>query len=102
VYDLELMKEYGDIQDYRGGRNYLELALGDDLQDLKARSPINFVSKIKSPLYIAHGKEDVRAHVQNFYRLRDRLEADGIPFEQLLVDGKKTTALIPHLSSCCH
>jgi dipeptidyl aminopeptidase/acylaminoacyl peptidase len=86
VYDLELMRQYGDIQERKSGRNYLDLALGDDPEDLKARSPINFVGNIKAPLYIAHGKEDVRAHVQNFYQLRDRLDAENIPYQQLLVE----------------
>jgi len=86
VYDLELLHKYGDIQDRRQGRNYLDLALGTDKADLKARSPINHISKIKSPLYIAHGKEDIRAHVEGFYQLRDRLEQENIPFEQLLVE----------------
>jgi acylaminoacyl-peptidase len=62
------------------------MAVGTDEADLKARSPINHVSKIKSPLYIAHGKEDIRAHVEGFYQLRDRLEQENIPFEQLLVE----------------
>lgn len=86
VYDLELLHEYGDIQDRKAGRNYLDMAVGTDEADLKARSPINHVANIKSPLYIAHGKEDIRAHVENFYQLRDRLEQENIPFEQLLVE----------------
>jgi dipeptidyl aminopeptidase/acylaminoacyl peptidase len=85
VYDLEIMRKYGDIHKRKQGRNYLDFALGEDPEDLKARSPINHVSNIKAPLYIAHGKADVRAHVRNFYQLRDRLEEENIPFEQMLV-----------------
>jgi len=86
VYDLELMHKYGDIQDRKQGRNFLDMAVGTDPADLKARSPINHVADIKAPLYIAHGKEDIRAHVENFYQLRDRLEQEKIPFEQMLVE----------------
>ena len=86
VYDLELMYKYGDIQERKQGRNVLEDYIGRDEADLKARSPINHVANIKSPLYIAHGKNDVRAHVEHFYALRDRLEQENIPFEQLLVE----------------
>jgi dipeptidyl aminopeptidase/acylaminoacyl peptidase len=86
VYDLELMYKYGDIQERKQGRNVLEDYIGRDEADLKARSPINHVANIKSPLYIAHGKKDIRAHVEHFYALRDRLEQENIPFEQLLVE----------------
>ncbi len=86
VYDLELMYKYGDIQERKLGRNVLEEYIGRDKADLKARSPINHVANIKSPLYIAHGKKDIRAHVEHFYALRDRLEQENIPFEQLLVE----------------
>jgi len=86
VYDLELMGEYGDTTQFKAGRNILDLYLGTDPEDLKARSPINHVANIKAPLYVAHGKEDIRAHVQHFYRLRDRLEEKDIPFEQMLVE----------------
>ncbi len=86
VYDLELMYKVGDTQDVKIGRSYLEAYIGRDETELKARSPINHVAKIKSPLFIAHGKEDIRAHVEHFYHLRDRLEQENIPFEQLLVE----------------
>lgn len=85
VYDLELMYEHGDTQEFKMGRTYLETYIGRDEAELKARSPINHVAKIKAPLYVAHGKEDVRAHVEHFYHLRDRLQKENIPFEQLLV-----------------
>ena len=85
VYDLELMYKYGDISERKSGRNFLEDALGRDEADLKARSPINHVANIKSPLYIVHGQQDIRAHIEHFYHLRDRLQKENIPFEQLLV-----------------
>lgn len=88
VYDLELMYKKGDIQERKLGVAYLEKALGTDEDDLQARSPINFVHKIETPLYIAHGKKDVRAHVSHFYALRDRLKEAGVPFEEMLVSGE--------------
>jgi dipeptidyl aminopeptidase/acylaminoacyl peptidase len=84
VYDLELMYEKGDTQERRSGRNVLERYIGRDPEELKARSPINFVSKITKPLFIAHGEQDVRAHVDHFHALRKRLISENIPFEELL------------------
>ncbi|MEO1595426.1 MAG: prolyl oligopeptidase family serine peptidase [Pseudomonadota bacterium] len=85
VYDLEMMKVRGDIPDSEGGRTYLDVALGTDKKDLKARSPANHVEKIITPLYIAHGKADKRVPVQQFYNLRKKLDAAEIPYEELLV-----------------
>ncbi|MEO0617011.1 MAG: alpha/beta fold hydrolase, partial [Pseudomonadota bacterium] len=85
VYDLEMMKVRGDIPDSEGGRTYLDVALGTDKEDLKARSPANHVEKIITPLYIAHGKADKRVPVQQFYNLRKKLDAAEIPYEELLV-----------------
>lgn len=85
VYDLEMFWTRGDIPDSEFGRTYLAQAIGKDKEDLKARSPANHVSKIITPLYIAHGKADKRVPVQQFYNLRDKLDEAGIPYEQLLV-----------------
>jgi dipeptidyl aminopeptidase/acylaminoacyl peptidase len=40
IYDLPLMFDKGDIQMFRGGVNYLKDALGQDMDDLRARSPV--------------------------------------------------------------
>ena len=86
VYDLELMYEAGDIQERRAGRNVLDRYIGRDVEELKARSPINFVSNIVAPLYVAHGQKDIRAHIDHYHALLKRLRAENIPFEELLVE----------------
>lgn len=88
VYDLPMMKVRGDIPDSESGRTYLDKALGTDKDDLRDRSPANHTDKIITPLYIAHGKADQRVPVQQFYNLRDKLKASGVPFEELLVENE--------------
>ena len=89
VYDLELMKKRGNIPERLvWGSAYLDAALGTDQEQLYARSPVNFVSKIKTPLYLVHGQLDKQAHVDNYYQLCKALDKAGIPYQKLLVKGE--------------
>jgi dipeptidyl aminopeptidase/acylaminoacyl peptidase len=93
VYDLELMKTAGDIPTSRYGRIFLSKALGDDVTQLRERSPVNNVQKIEVPLLIIHGKEDVRAAYEHAKRLKAALEKSGKQFEWLAQSGEAHGAL---------
>ena len=88
VYDLELMKETGDIPQQESGRRYLDRVLGTDTEVLQERSPTNHVANIKTPLFISHGAEDVRAHVDHYHLLKERLDEAGIAYEEMLVENE--------------
>ncbi|EGN74567.1 dipeptidyl aminopeptidase/acylaminoacyl peptidase [Idiomarina sp. A28L] len=88
VYDLELIKETGDIPQQVSGQRYLDRVLGTDINVLKERSPSNHVANIKTPLFIAHGAEDVRAHVDHYHLLKERLDAAEIEYEEMLVENE--------------
>lgn len=83
VYDLPLMYGQGDIPESTWGTNYLRKALGTDQDDLRARSPITHVGKIKAALFLAHGGKDERAHPEHYHRLKRALEAVGKPYEDV-------------------
>lgn len=90
VYDLPLLHEKGDIPERPQGRAYLRRVVGDpddedDLADMKARSPSELVDRIQVPVYLAHGREDVRAHVAHYHLMVERLEEAEVPLETLLV-----------------
>jgi dipeptidyl aminopeptidase/acylaminoacyl peptidase len=74
VYDLELMRQAGDIPDSRGGRVYLDLVLGTDAAKLRAQSPVNNAQNIKTPVLLIHGKVDGRADYEHAKRMRAALE----------------------------
>lgn len=74
VYSLPLMYEVGDIQDRESGKNYLKYALGTDETDLKARSPVYNVDKIKVPVFLVHGKKDQRVPIDHFDKLVNALD----------------------------
>lgn len=84
VYDLELMFEKGDIPGRDSGITFLKEAVGEDEDDLRARSPIHHIDKLKAPVFIVHGGEDFRVDVEHAYRLRKRMEELDKPYEWML------------------
>ncbi len=81
VYDLPLMFEKGDIQTIERGKNYLKMAIGTDMEELKRRSPVYNAEKIRIPVLLLHGKIDERAPFEHAKRMRAALEKAGNPPE---------------------
>lgn len=88
IYDMQLMFEEGDIPSTERGQSFLRLVLGTDEDQLREFSPVHHVEKINTPLYVAHGEEDIRAHVEHYHVLIEALEEAGIPHEQMLVENE--------------
>ncbi len=88
VYDLEMMLTKGDIPESKSGQNYLDQALGTDLQSIRQRSPINSVDKLKAPLLIVHGAKDRRVPIDQAEALRSRLDELGKDYEWLVKSGE--------------
>ena len=87
VYDLDMMFQHGDIPRRPEGQAVLTRFLGDrkaDAADIAARSPINHVAKIKTPLYVAHGRKDDRVPIAQYNALTRALDSAGIPYEKLV------------------
>ena len=81
VYDLELMFSSGDAPRSRLGRAYLNSALGDDVAQLRSRSPAFNAEKIRIPVLLIHGKEDGRADFKQAKKMKAALEASHKEFE---------------------
>ena len=81
VYDLSLMYQRGDIQESRRGNSYLDLVIGRDR--LEQDSPVALADKIKVPVLLAHGGEDVRVPPAHAERMRAALTKAGNPPEWL-------------------
>lgn len=77
IYDLPLMFEKGDIQTVERGVNYLKLAIGTDIEELKRRSPVYNADKIRVPVLLLHGKVDERAPYEHAKRMRAALGKVG-------------------------
>jgi dipeptidyl aminopeptidase/acylaminoacyl peptidase len=88
VYDLQLMYETGDIPRSKSGGNYLNLVLGNDPAELRARSPAAQAAKIEVPVFLIHGKEDFRADYQQATRMKTELEKAGKAVEWIALRGE--------------
>ncbi|MDQ7050839.1 MAG: S9 family peptidase [Enterobacterales bacterium] len=86
VYDLETMYTDGDTHQSKGGIRFLEHILGTDKNELRANSPARHVDRIKASLFIAHGKEDVRVPMAQFYALTKALDRAKIPYQSMVKD----------------
>lgn len=84
VYDLELMFKKGDIPTRESGLVYMRQAVGEDKDDLRARSPIHNLDKVKAPVFIVHGEKDFRVDIEHAHRLRKGLKKLGKPYEWLV------------------
>jgi dipeptidyl aminopeptidase/acylaminoacyl peptidase len=77
IYDLPLMFEKGDISELDAGVNFLESALGTNMADLKARSPVYHADRIKARVMLVHGRLDERAPIVHATRMREALIKAG-------------------------
>jgi dipeptidyl aminopeptidase/acylaminoacyl peptidase len=84
AYDLTVQKRDSDTADTREGRVLLKDLLGDDKDDLKARSPVYHVDRIKVPVLLAHGEDDERVPFKNFEEMVEALKKAGKSYETLV------------------
>lgn len=75
VYDLSLMYNDGDIRQTLYGKQYLARVLGNE--GLAQNSPVNLADRIKVPVLLIHGGEDVRVPQAHADRMRRALKDAG-------------------------
>jgi len=89
VYDLPLMFEEGNIANrLKYGIAYLKEAVGEDIEDMKARSPVYNVDKIKANILLIHGGKDEQVPISHAYALKDALDEINKPYEWLKLDNE--------------
>jgi dipeptidyl aminopeptidase/acylaminoacyl peptidase len=86
VYDMPAMYHSGDIPETESGENFLEEALGE--RDLESASPNHQAERIRVPVMLAAGREDVRAPPLHTERMRDALQRLGKPVETVIYEGE--------------
>ena len=85
IYDLALMYEKGDIEDYYFGIAYLEEAIGRDEDQLRKFSPVYNVASLKAPLLVAHGKVDDRAPYEHAKKLMKALDDHDKKYDTYII-----------------
>jgi len=84
VYDLEVMRNWGDVNDSKQGRKYLDDALGSDHSELIRNSPTHRARDIQVPLLFAHGYRDERASPEHFRSMTRALDRAGVRYESFV------------------
>ncbi len=77
IYDLTRMDDTSIFRQ-PGGEDYLKKIVGDDLEQLRAQSPLLQTDKIRVPVLLAHGGRDRRAPPSHARELRRALEDQGL------------------------
>lgn len=81
VFDLEKQKNRSDTRRWYAGSEYMDTAIGDEKELLRAMSPIHNVDEIRAPMLILHGKEDERTPFKGAVEFVEVLEVSGKTFE---------------------
>lgn len=84
VYSLPLMYEDSDIPESDSGVKYLREVIGENESELKANSPVYQADKIKVPVFLVHGSEDVRVPMSHFEQLTQAFEKHDINYKTLV------------------
>jgi dipeptidyl aminopeptidase/acylaminoacyl peptidase len=77
VYDLPLLLDSGNALARKYIGDFLELAVGRDKAELKARSPVNYAEAVKAPVMLMHNLADWRAPFEQARRMRAALVKVG-------------------------
>ncbi|HEY0973692.1 MAG TPA: S9 family peptidase [Solimonas sp.] len=83
VYDLIGLKNDSDIRQSESGRNYIQMYIGGSDAHLRSQSPIEMLDRLKAPVFIVHGKVDMRAPFSQARNLRKALDKRAHPYEWL-------------------
>ena len=89
VYDVDSFTSVGNIPNFRAGAAYLKKVLPDDPETKKAFSPSKQVQKIKSELFLIHGKMDKQAHFENYEILTKALDDVGKKYKSMVKDKEE-------------
>ena len=75
--------EYG-----QGGKAFYKMMIGDDEALIAARSPVNFVERIRIPTLHAYGENDPRVDIKNWTELESALQKYHKTYEYIRQEGE--------------
>jgi dipeptidyl aminopeptidase/acylaminoacyl peptidase len=82
VYDLPKMHTHGDIQQRGSGETYVKEWIGP-AETLASVSPVNLADRIKVPVLLAAGGEDLRAPMIHTKRMEEALQKADVPVQAI-------------------
>jgi dipeptidyl aminopeptidase/acylaminoacyl peptidase len=73
---------------FYGGRFRAKYSIGDDVDELKAGSPLRSPEKIKVPVLLVHGDDDIQVGIDHSRRMARALDRENKKFELVVIkDG---------------
>lgn len=84
VYSLPNMYEDGDTAGNASAERYLTLAIGRDQEELRANSPAFLADRIKVPVFLVHGSDDVRVPMSHYHALEKAFKEHGVTYETMV------------------
>ena len=83
ISDLGLWKSDSDVGDNKFGKVYIKKYVGQDADQLRRHSPMEYLDQLKAPVFIVHGEADQRVPFNQAKRLRKALQKRDHPHEWL-------------------
>ena len=84
VYDHDIQYKRADFTRFtRWGEKYIDQVIGPSAEDRRRASPVTYLNRLKTPLFIVHGEEDARVPVEHARELMAKLKAAGIEAEYM-------------------
>jgi dipeptidyl aminopeptidase/acylaminoacyl peptidase len=80
VSDLAILNEH-TFDAGRGTEEYFKKWMGNDMESMRARSPINFVERIRVPTLHAYGENDPRVDIKHWKYLKAQLDKQHKVYE---------------------
>ncbi|MBL4681419.1 MAG: S9 family peptidase [Pseudomonadales bacterium] len=77
VYDLEYLFTKGFYEKLNHSKSFFEKTVGNDLEFLRANSPVNHAEKIKAAIMLVHGSKDLIAPALHTKEMRKNLKKAG-------------------------
>ena len=88
VYDLNLLREEGDIRRLYFSESYFNDVLGQDKKAIAAISPVNYIEKLKAPVLLFHGEKDKRAPIIHAEKLIKAMKKKNKKYNWVEVDDE--------------
>ncbi len=85
--DLGLLAERGNDGDSSSANFYGDW-MGDDKEYLRTHSPLNYVDRIRVPLFNAYGYNDPRVDIRHWNKLEAKLKEYHKPYEIVVEDNE--------------
>lgn len=88
VADLDLLVGSGRVSGAYAAEQFFRDRIGTDRAMLRARSPVNSIDRLRVPLLNAYGENDPRVDIEQWKKLKSKLDANKKPYEIIIEENE--------------